>query len=71
MSLTKREALVLTAWTNHLLVQEFSDFHKFAEDTLGKPIWSHEFASEPIWGELKEKIEDEFIEILRRVEDEQ
>ena len=33
----------------------FSDVHKFCEDLLGSPIWTHEFASRTVQEEIKEK----------------
>ena len=32
---------------------DFRDFHKWAEKLLGHPIWTHEFAIEEVWDDLK------------------
>jgi hypothetical protein len=37
------------------------DFHLFAEILLGRPIFTHEFANEDLWAELRERFEAETI----------
>lgn len=64
--MNKREALIISAWTTCALVP-FEEFHKFVQDTLGRPIWTHEFAEEKIWDELKVHVKDEFMDILKGV----
>ena len=61
--MTKREGAVLTAYTGTLLV-DFSSFHKYAEEILGRPIFTHEMASKELMKELKEASTDEFTDIM-------
>lgn len=60
--LTREQAAIIGAFTG-ISCGPFQDIHGLAEKTLGKPIWTHEFAYDQIWVELKEKIKPQFIEI--------
>ena len=60
--LTKEQAAVIGVYTK-ILCGPFPDVHKLAEDLLGRPIFTHEFASPEIWEELREKVKPQFIEI--------
>lgn len=51
----KEEAILVSAFTGFLLTKDFSDVHKFCEDLLGRPIWTHEFAIRTVQEEIKEK----------------
>ena len=51
----KQEAILVSAFTGFLLTKDFSDVHKFCEDLLGRPIWTHEFANRDVQEEIKEK----------------
>lgn len=44
-----------------------ADFHAFAERLAGHPIWTHEFADEATWSELREAFETQITEEMRRV----
>jgi hypothetical protein len=58
--MTKREAAIVSAYTGYL-IGEFSDFQAYAEEILGRPIFTHEFPS--IADELKEKSKKDFMSI--------
>jgi len=34
-----------------------SDFHQYAEELVGRPIFTHEFGSEALWLELRDTFE--------------
>lgn len=61
--MTKKEALVVTAYTGILVVNSFPEFHRFAEDVLGRPIQTAEFADTDLLNELKGAVSKEFFEI--------
>ena len=46
---------------------EVSEFHEFAEKLLGRPIFTHEFASQGLWDSLRLAFERETTEEMRRV----
>lgn len=62
MRLTKEQAAIITAYTG-VMAGPWEDFHEYAEKLLGRPVWSHEFAFEPLVKELKEKSKEDFIAI--------
>lgn len=64
----RREAAVLTAYTG-LLIGDFGDFHKHAEELMGRPVWTHEFGAKEMADELKEKSKAEFTKICTELED--
>jgi len=60
--MTKREAAIVTAYTG-VLVGDFSDFHEYAEEVVGRPIFTHELANKEVWVEVKKKSRPDFIEL--------
>lgn len=67
MILTKQEALVLSAYTGIMFVQEFSDLHEFIEYKLDRPVWTHELAKEGVVEEIKEAVYEEAMKIFSTV----
>lgn len=62
--MTKEEAVLISAYTGFMLTKDFSDVHKFCEELLGRPIWTHEFASKSVQTEIKEKCRPMIIEMI-------
>jgi hypothetical protein len=62
MTVTKREAAIVTIYTG-ISIGEFSDAHEYAEEIMGYPIWTHEFASKSLWEKLKELSKPDFMAI--------
>lgn len=67
--MNKKEAVLISAFTGFLLTKNFADVHKFCEDLLGRPIWTHEFASRTIQEEIKEKCIPLIFEMIERETD--
>lgn len=65
--MTKEEAILLSAYTGFLLVPDFSDVHKFCEDTLGRPIWTHEFGDQDVQKEIREKLRPQIMELVQNI----
>ena len=65
--MTRKEAILLSAYTGFLLVQDFSDVHKFCEDTLGRPIWTHEFADGDVQKEIQDKLRPQIMELVQNI----
>lgn len=42
--------------TSGMLLCDFSKMHELAEYVMGHPVWSHEFASKPMWDLMKLKL---------------
>lgn len=60
--LTKEQAAIVGCFTG-VSAGPFSDVHELAEKLLGRPIWTHEFASSETWEELKAAAKPLFLEI--------
>ncbi len=58
--MTKREAAIISSYTGYL-IGEFSDFHAYVEEIMGRPVFTHELPS--IADELKEKSKKDFMSI--------
>ena len=65
--MTREEAILLSAYTGFLLVPDFSDVHKFCEDALGRPIWTHEFADQDVQKEIREKLRPQIMELVQNI----
>lgn len=61
--MTHNEAIILSAYTGFLLVEDFSDVHKFCEDLLGRPIFTSEFADDIVLEEIREKCRPLLVEM--------
>lgn len=60
--MTHKERLIISAYTGYLMV-DFSELHKFIEETLDRPVWTYELASKEIFVELREKLKDKFLDL--------
>lgn len=60
--LTRRQAAIIGAYTGYTC-GPFEDIHELAEEVLGRPTWTHEFASERLAEELREKVKPLLMEI--------
>lgn len=65
--MTREEAILLSAYTGFLFVPDFSEVHKFCEDTLGRPIWTHEFADSCVQKEIQEKLRPQIMELVQNI----
>lgn len=62
--MTKQEKIIVSAYTGYLMC-DFADMHEYIEQKLGRPVWTHEFASETIQKEIHEKVKPDFIELCK------
>ena len=58
--MTKEEKLIVSAYTG-VLMTNFGDLHKFIEEQLGRPVFTHELASEAVQQELQDKLKPKFL----------
>lgn len=65
--MTREEAILLSAYTGFLLAPDFSEVHKFCEDTLGRPIWTHEFADRCVQKEIQAKPRPQIMELVQNI----
>ncbi len=57
-----KEKAIIMAYTGAAMLtgEKFSIFHKYVEDIMGRPVYTHELASEAVWNQIKEKIKSRF-----------
>ena len=67
MSMSREEAILLSAYKGFLLAPDFSEVHKFCEDTLGRPIWTHEFADNDVQKKIQEKLRPQIVELVQNI----
>lgn len=60
--LTKEQAAIIGLFTG-VSCGPFADIHELAERLANRPIWTHEFANQKVWDELKEKVKPMFLEL--------
>lgn len=63
--MTDEERAIVTAYTgvNMLARDKFSIFHKYIQDILGRPVWTHELADPAVWEEIKKKSKKDFLDL--------
>ena len=60
--MTRQEKLIVTSY-NGVMMVDFDEFHEYITELLGRPIYSHELATDEIEAEIKEKVKPEFIKL--------
>lgn len=62
MKLTRDQAAVIGLYTG-ITCGPFADVHKLAEELLGRPVWTHEFADPGVMHHLSSLVKPRFIEM--------
>ena len=57
--MTKREAAIVTAHTG-ILLGDFSIFHGYVEEIMGRPVFTHEMGNKNIAKEISNKSKKDF-----------
>lgn len=60
--LTKEQAAIIAAYTG-ISCGPFHDVHEYVEKILGRPVFTHEMASERIANQIKEASRSDFLAI--------
>ena len=63
--MTDREKAIVMAYTGICMLtgDKFDIFHKYVEEIMGRPVWTHEFAFGFFADALKKKAEPDFIKL--------
>lgn len=61
--MTKKERLILTAWTGVMMCNT-EDYQKYAEKMLGRPVYPQELLLPEFKGKMKELVEAEFYKLV-------
>lgn len=69
--MTKHECAIVMAFTGVCMLtgDDFGIYHKYIEDIMGRPVWSHEMGIPEIAEEIQEKAKSDFIELCRTATD--
>lgn len=61
--MTDREKAIVMAYTGFCMLSgdKFKIYHKYVEDIMGRPVYTHELADKIVTDEIKEKAKDDFI----------
>lgn len=62
--MTKREGAIVGAYTG-FLCGSIQALHEYAEEKIGRPVWSHEFGDESFAERLRELARDDFQSMAR------
>lgn len=58
--LDREQAAIIGAYTG-IAAGPFEDIQGYAEEKLGRPLWTHQFGNKELWEELREACRDDFI----------
>lgn len=67
--MTYQEKIIVSAYTGYLMC-DFKDVHKYIEEKLGRPVYTHELASLDVELEIAEKIKPDFLALCGSKNDE-
>ena len=67
--MTKREAVLISAYTGYLLAPDFSDVAEYCQKVLGRPIYTHEYADPDLHRELQDKLRPRIMDLIRSLSD--
>lgn len=61
--MTKRECAIVMAYTGICMLsgEDFRFFHKYVEDVMGRPVFTHEMGIREIAEKIKEKSREDFL----------
>ena len=69
--MTKKECAIVMAYTGVCMLQgkDFPIFHKYIEEIMGRPVYTHELADRFSVDKIKEKTKADFIALCRNATD--
>ena len=65
--MTKKEAAIVGAYTG-VLMGGCSDLHKYIEAKMGRPVFTHEMASEQFMDDLKKMCKSDFLDVCSNLD---
>lgn len=63
--MTREECAIVMAYTGITMLsgEDFGIYHRYIEDIMGRPVWTHELANESVVEEIKEKSKYDFLKL--------
>lgn len=62
--MTKRECAIVSAYTG-IMCGDFNEFHKYIEEIMKRPVYTHELADKKIWEKIKELSKEDFCNLSK------
>ena len=62
--MTLQEKIIVSAYTG-VLMCDFSRVHKYIEEKMGRPVWTHELGFESTLAKIREAVKPDFIKLCR------
>ena len=61
--MTDKEKAIVMAYTGFCMLNgdKFQIFHKYVEEIMGRPVWTHEMADKAVADEIRERAKADFI----------
>lgn len=66
--MTEKERVIVTAYTG-ILMSGLTNFYKYAEEKLNRPVFTHDLIKEEVWNELKEASKEDFLALCNHEDD--
>ena len=60
--MTTKEAAIVSAYTG-ILLGDISELHKYIEEIMERPVFTHELASVSVTNEIKKRSKDDFVNL--------
>ena len=63
--MTHEEAVLVSAYTGFLLVNNFYEVHALIEETLKRPVFTHELANEKVQEQIRNALKQKLMSIIQ------
>ena len=67
--MTYQECVIVSAYTGYLMC-DFDDVHKYIEEKVGEPIWTHEMANPNCQAMIRKAVKSDFLALCQHKESE-
>lgn len=65
--MTYQECVIVSAYTGYLMC-DFDDMHKYIEEKVGRPVWTHEMAERSFQEKLRNAVRPDFLALCQHKE---
>lgn len=69
--MTKKESLIISAYTGFMVCKDFSDMHEFIEQVLERPVFKHEMDSELFLEEIQGVVKPMLLELIKNIKEDE
>lgn len=63
--MTLQEKIIVSAYTGYLMC-DFSHVHKYIEEKMGRPVWTHEMAAGSFFEEIQKRAKPDFLKLCSK-----